>query len=293
MTLSKVTIVICHYAVSIALILLCAQSAYSKDLQIEHQKLMLNASFTHNVSDIEDGRIFLILHGTLAHGNMEIVNSLQEILKEEDEKVLAITLSLGINNRKGMYNCELPHNHQHKDAQEELAKWIEWLIEHGAQEIILVGHSRGAMQVAEYLASNNKKQIQGAVLLAPPATSKSPLGSELTPMPVKLENTVSSQAYFKVDRFLHCQESVVSSTSLDSYYGDPSSGIDIFETIDQISTPTIIFLGSNDPIVDLNMWSKQSNFNENIKVITVDGAGHFFRDLYLYDIVDSVLIWSQ
>ncbi|OOZ37062.1 hypothetical protein BOW52_10410, partial [Solemya elarraichensis gill symbiont] len=80
----------------------------------------------------------------------------------------AISLSLGLSERTGMYDCPVPHNHKHTDALEEIGLWQKCLSDQGVESIILLGHSRGGNQTAWY-ASELKEgsPVKGTILIAP------------------------------------------------------------------------------------------------------------------------------
>ena len=108
-----------------------------------------------------------LLHGTLAHNDMEIMRSLREVLHEEGIASLAVTLSLGVDDRSGMYDCNAEHRHRHTDAIGELEAWRKWLVERGYPRQVLLGHSRGGNQVAWYLTQQHPQSVVAAVLVAP------------------------------------------------------------------------------------------------------------------------------
>ena len=58
---------------------------------------------------------------------MEPIANLQDVLTERGFNTLAITLSLGISDRKGIYDCAQPHRHLHTDALDEISAWLQWV----------------------------------------------------------------------------------------------------------------------------------------------------------------------
>src|SRR3546814_10460853 len=85
----------------------------------------------------------VLVHGTLAHNRMEIMQMLQETLGERGISTLAVTLSMGVSDRRGMYDCAVPHRHSNAMAAAEIGAWIDWAVKQGAAKIGLLGHSRG------------------------------------------------------------------------------------------------------------------------------------------------------
>ena len=111
-------------------------SVLSKETTIPYNNFTLNGNLElAEGKSLKDG-IILITHGTLAHNKMEIIASLQQILTERGVNTLAINLSLGVNNRHGMYDCGITHTHKHVDALHEISAWVTWLKEKGANNLL-------------------------------------------------------------------------------------------------------------------------------------------------------------
>ena len=123
---------------------------------------------------IGDGVVVLV-HGTFAHKDMELIETLQTALAERGRSSLAVTLSLGLDRRRGMYDCTVPIVHRYDDTNAEIAAWMGWLKQQGAGPVTLLGHSRGGAQTALYLASANVDPlVRNAVLLAPATQTAMP-----------------------------------------------------------------------------------------------------------------------
>lgn len=256
----------------------------AEPVQQSYKGLQLNAKTNIDSAELANRRVFLIVHGTLAHNGMEIIDSLLSIFQEEGEAALALTLSLDINDRKGMFPCDLKHTHHHEDAIAEIGLWLDWLSAQGASSVVLVGHSRGAAQVADYLAANQDKRVQKAVLIAPPTATKG--------IPKKT-TVLADTGDLKLEQFLHCESSIVTPSSYASYYGDQSANSTV-KTIEALSLPISIFVGSEDKVVKAKDWeSAASSLPDNVQVTVIPGADHFFRDLYAYEIVEHVLEWAE
>ncbi len=113
----------------------------------------------------------LMTHGTLAHGGMEIMQSLQAALKDRGVSSLSITLSLGLSDRRGMYECATPHTHRHVDAVDEIGAWLGWLQSQGVAKVALLGHSRGGNQTARFAAAHPAAPVTAVILVAPQTAS--------------------------------------------------------------------------------------------------------------------------
>lgn len=259
-------------------------TSIAEPVQLVHKGLQVNAKTNIDLASLADRRVFLIVHGTLAHNGMEIINSLLAILQEEGEAALALTLSLNISNRTGMFPCDVKHSHQHEDADEEIAHWLDWLSTQGASSVVLIGHSRGAIQVAEYLTNNQDQRVTQAVLIAPPTARKGP---------TKEINLDAQTKDIKLARFLHCENSTVTASSYASYYGKHQHNSTV-KTVAALSLPVAIFVGSEDSVVKAKAWeSVASNLPKNIQLNVITGADHYFRDLYAYEILEQVLEWAE
>jgi len=265
-----------------------------RQVQVEHAGVTLNGWLTETEQPIAT---VLMLHGTLAHANMEIMSTFAEVLSEENIETLRVSLSLGQDDREGMFDCSAPHRHRHGDAVEELAAWVDWLDENGRSEIVLLGHSRATNQVARFAATTSGRDLP-MVLVAPSVYR--PGGSELTAGQVAILGRAREMAaagqgdelMHGVD-ILHCQDADVTANSYLSYYDDDpdyytlrlAAGLDV---------PVLVVLGSEDTINEgVEEELAEIRHGPRISVLEVEGADHFFRDLYAYDVAEGIEAWLQ
>jgi pimeloyl-ACP methyl ester carboxylesterase len=255
-------------------------TALADEVRINDGDRILNANLELAPGrTIEDG-VILMLHGTLGHKDMEIIVLMQSVFQEYEYSSLAINLSFNIDDRHGFYPCERPHTHQYNDALAELALWVDWLKEKHVGDIIMLGHSRGANQVANYLLQDDHSVVAG-ILLAPSAGS----GSMTDTVQTNLARA-EKEEWLDDTEFLHCQNTKVSAASYVSYYASPSQG-DTPELLQGISTPVLVLSGSQDSVVK-GLAEKMNNVNnERVMHLQIDGADHFFRDLFAYDVADA------
>ena len=153
---------------AIFIVLILSPPVYAKPVVTEYMGLDLaaNLEIAHK-KNLKRHGVVLIVHGTMAHARMELIAELQNQLLENGFNSLAITLSLGLDARKGMYQCDLEHDHRHSDAMAEIAAWVDWLKKQGARNIIVAGHSRGGNQVAQYAARKPDRAVKRIILIAP------------------------------------------------------------------------------------------------------------------------------
>ena len=270
------------------LLLVSCPLALADEVTVDHGSLVLNGNLV--LAEGEGGGIaagvILMLHGTLGHKDMEIMQSMQSIFAENGKNSLAVNLSLDTSNRHGFFPCDKPHTHQLEDASEELDVWLAWLDSQGAGEIVLFGHSRGANQIAHYVVKQSPPVV-AAILLAP-SFAADPAGTAFA----------GEMAAGRIDNwlndvpFLHCTSARVSGESYLSYYA--SAGLaDTPALLQEIDIPVLVFSGSDDEVVAGLAGAMASVTRSNVRHVAIDGADHFFRDLYAYDVVEISIEFLQ
>ena len=271
-------------------------SVHAQEITIEANDLQINAQLNIASQSITDGPLVLLVHGTLAHNDMEIIANLQTLLEDESLNSLAINLSLGMDDRHGMYDCAVPHQHHHEDAMAEIALWIEWLKEQGVTQVLIAGHSRGGSQVAAY-NQNPDPVVLGQVLVAPATWSAQAMAesyhrryqkhfSDL----IKVAQQQPADGWMpQPTDFIYCNQAPqVKAASFLSYYNPPQT-LNTPDLLVEGGLHTVILAGSEDQVVrDLPAQLEAREFS-NVEFILVDGADHYFRDLYSDDILDAIL----
>jgi len=261
--------------------LLTAVAARADEVRLSYDGKTLNADRVIADEGRASDEIMVILHGTLGHKDMEIIQTLQSFLAEIGRDSLAINLSLDVDDRHGFFACELPHSHRANDAIEELGVWMNWLRTSGTKKISLLGHSRGANQAAKYSLAGDTS-ISSLVLLAPPASDSSLAASELQALESMKEDDWLSDV-----NFLHCEAAKVQVASYLSYLGS-NANTDTVMLLPDIEVPTLVISGSDDQVSSGLGDRMTEAVSDSVSHIEIDGAGHFFRDLYLYDVVDAI-----
>ena len=271
-------------------------SAQAADVSIQHNGLILNDNLEKNGSWPE-GPTVLLTHGTLAHGRMEITTTIQNLLKERDISSLSITLGLGLSDRRGMYDCKTPHTHRHEDAMDEIGLWLDWLKQQGSQEVVLMGHSRGGNQTAWFAAERDEAAISKVVLIAPGTWTAEKeekgylkrYGKELAPILAEAQAIVDSgkgdTSMGPMD-FIYCEDTHANAASVVSYYApDPRKNTP--HLLPGINKPVLVFAGSEDKVVtNLVEQVEPLAGDGKVRLEMLDGADHFFRDLYAEDLSD-------
>lgn len=246
---------------------------------------------------LEDG-ILVLLHGTLAHKDMELIENLQTMLYERGVSTLAISLTFNQDRRTGMYDCVKPHNHLNEDAIAELDAWIKWLKSKGAKDISLMGHSRGGNQAIWY--ANEHNTIDRLVLIAPAmaenadetaAAYKKRFSTDLKPIlekAIKLEQQGKASEMLNLPGFIYCADSKASAASVRSYYSQ-TAGKDTVSLLKKRTSPTLVIAGSADTVVpDVEQKVRAIKAAKNLKLQVIQDAGHMFLDFYSEDAADLV-----
>lgn len=281
-------------------LMVIAAPSLAEDVRLKYQGLELTASLEMATGKTVKDPLVLMTHGTLAHNKMEIMSQLQGLLKSNEINSLSINLGLGISDRKGMYDCAVTHAHKHTDAVEEIALWVNWLKSRGANNIILLGHSRGGNQTAWYASETDDSAIKKVILMAPMTWSenyalesyqsryKKDLNSVLATAQ-SLVNQGKAKTLMKNTDHIYCENTTVTAESFVSY-NKPDQRFNTPSLLTKIKQPVLVFAGSADTTVkDLDKKVAPYLKKGKVDLSVIDGAGHMFRDLYAEDVVDQIV----
>jgi pimeloyl-ACP methyl ester carboxylesterase len=275
--------------------------AAAEEVSLEYRGLTLNANL--EAADGADGMLILV-HGTLAHKDMEIIATLQALLAERGLSTLAVTLGLGLNDRRGMYDCASPHRHAMTDALDEIDAWLGWLAGRGVSAVTLAGHSNGGRQVAWFAAERGHRLIEKVVLIAPGLSSadaraagyRSRYDTELAPLLAAAEAQVAAGAGDAMMAgavgFLFCPDTTVSAATFVSYYGDDPR-LDTPYHLPAIAVPVLVVVGSDDQMVR-GLPEAMAPFAASgaIDYVEIEDSSHFFLDFYAEDLADAVAAFA-
>lgn len=286
----------------LTLLFFLSTALQAEEVSIEHQGTRLLAKLElADGKGVEDG-IVLMTHGTIAHGQMEIMASIQTALKEAGVSSIAITLSLSEDQRAGMFECSELHKHKHSDAITEIGLWVDWLKGKGTTDITLLGHSRGGNQTAWYAAEHHDEAIKRVVLIAPgywsdASQKQAYLKSYDKDLDVELNKARELVKAGKGDTvmqadFLYCKDAQVTAATFVDYY-EYKSQFNTPALIKKIPVPVLIIAGSADTTVNDVAGAYRKSLKQGDELHTIEGADHFFRDLYAYDIVDLMMAFMD
>ncbi len=281
-------------------ILLATQlAAADQDIKIQYNGLTLNANLANAGEKLAGQPVVLIVHGTLAHNKMEIISGLQNALLERDITSLAINLSLGRNDRKGMYDCKSMHRHLHEDALDEISQWLDWLQQQKVKSVAVLGHSRGGNQVAWFAAERMRPELSKIILMAPMTWNaqyaaksyQKNYGVKLAPLLAKAK-TMGDKTMKSVD-FIYCPKTDVKAASFVSYYRDDPRK-DTPYLLPKIKRPVLVLVAENDKVVkNLAPKIEPLTADGRIKMVEIPEAGHMFLDFALDDAADSIAEFLQ
>lgn len=284
------------YLFSALVALSLSVSVSAEELVLPPAGLNVSANLVTAGDNWTDGPVILMTHGTLAHNRMEIMETLQEVFLDRGYSSLAINLSLGLSDRHGMYDCNVPHAHHHTDALDEIALWLNWLKEKGVNEVVLLGHSRGGNQTAWFAVERDDPVIQSVILVAPATwdevyaseSYQKRYGQSLQPLLERARELVAAgegDTMMSVD-FIYCEDTQATASAFVSYY-QPDPRHDTPYLIPSIDKPVLIFAGSADKVVK-GLIEKVEPLAESdsVDLEVIADADHFFRDLFAEDLAD-------
>lgn len=285
-------------AATAALLFLRPALAEEVVYEYEGRKLVADATLAEGKT-WADGAV-LMLHGTMAHKDQETIKTVRELLNARGYNTLAMNLSLGVNERRGMRACDVPHGHYHRQALVEIGIWLTWLRDHGAQKVALFGHSRGGNQVAWYAFERPKVALVGPVVLLAPMTwdkdheaerYKARFGHGYEETLEKSQEMVKwahggDRLPGEVD-FLNCEKAAVSAQAFFEYYGNDQRK-DTPSLLPGVDRPTLVIAGSADEMAPDLAAKVKARKLKHVDLRVVEGADHFFRDLYAEEAADII-----
>lgn len=288
-------------AAGFLLLLLAAFALPAEDITQPHRGLTLNAYLElAEGKTLRDG-VVLITHGLQAHNRMEIIEASQHRLRDEGLSSLAINLSLGVDNRRGFYDCSLPQRHGFDDAIDEIGAWVRWLKDNDARDITLLGHSLGGTQALTYAALRRDPAVGRLVLMAPATVGYPDLKTryreryelDLDPVLERATRLIAAgegQTLMANTDFFYCPGASVMAATFHDYYRKESNFIRVPEYLKQLRIPVLIIIGSVDERQPKILEHTASAVdNETVHRVVIDGAEHFFRDLNLDEAIEHAV----
>ncbi len=282
-------------------IILLTQTALAFEVVLPFRgiKLLGNLEIAPKRS-IQDG-VIVMLHDSLLTHNHDTMNLLQTQLAEKGYNTLAITLSLSFTNRTSNLTCADSQLHKHTDALYELRAWHEWLINHRAGPLVLLGHGRGANQAVWYsmdaLNDFRKNDIVGLITLAPmsfyPETISQGFSQQYgLDLADEYDWIEKSVGMVRDHAFLNCESTNFHSTSFTSYYQNDVRKHTPW-LLSKSVIPSLVLLAQKDEIEPslahemLNNPNRQTIW-ENSLILGIPNANHDFQDDALKQVVFTI-----
>ncbi|HLG45405.1 MAG TPA: hypothetical protein VKY24_04115 [Reyranella sp.] len=248
--------------------------AMAEPVQIKPSLTRLNANLELPEGKTVGDGVVVLVHGTLSWYGQETIAVLQKNLKAHGIGSLAITLSLGVDDRQRARRCDVVHDYALAGARREIGLWLEWLGSQRPSHVDLLGFSRGGAQVAAI--APELPHVRRIVLLAPAfATAleqadiyQRAFGHPLQP---EIAEARKNPLQTRTVDFLTCKQApVLNATFLDGYAELPP------RLAARTGKPTLVIIAGNDEVVpDL-----ARKLPSDVKRVVIDGASHFFLDLY-------------
>lgn len=273
---------------------------FAQEVTVKQDHLTLRADL-NLASDkkIQDG-VVLLLHGTLAHNQMEIIKTVAELLNDKGFNTLSINLSYSLDQRPSqMLDCAIEHQHQHEDAMQEISTWMQWLQEQGVEQVYLMGHSRGGNQIAWYASEQANALIKKIVLIAPATWNAEKSASDYeerykTPLAELVNNAQAKVAagqgteVLDTAGFVYCEKAKASAKSIVSYYrADERKNTP--SLLSKLTQPTLVIMGSEDTTMQDLPAQMEAIKQANVQAVMIEGADHFFLDLYADELVEKTV----
>jgi len=270
--------------ICLALVLLAAASsvARAEPVQIKPGLQRLNGNLELPAGKTPADGVILLVHGTLSWYGQETIAALQNNLKARGIGSLAITLSLGIDDRQGTRRCDIVHDYAVAGAKREVGLWLEWLAGQGARTADLLGFSRGGTQVATF--APELARARRVVLLAPAFSTAAELAETYQrtfghPLAPEIEIARRNPLQQRTVDFLTCKQAPVLNAAFLDGYAERPPGLAV-----ETGHPTLVIVAGKDEVVpDL-----AARLPPEVKPVVIEGASHFFLDLYGEEAADAI-----
>ena len=275
-----------------------SQAAEVKEIKQNFNNQTVNANLMMADGKTYSDNLVLLTHGTLTHKERSTYAQLQKNLAAQGVSSLAINLSLGLDDRHGEYDCAVAHTYKHTDAMKEIDFWLNWLNKQGADNVTLMGHSRGGNQTAWYAVESDSDKFKKVVLLAPATGEQQSAeeyeqkyGKALQPILDNAKKLVAQgkgKTMLKETDFIYCKKAQVTAEAfVDNYEVKPQ-----FDTPTLLKTavkPTLVIMGTADTAVpDLPEKMQALEGSDMVQTVMIEDGTHFFLDFANEDVATAV-----
>jgi alpha-beta hydrolase superfamily lysophospholipase len=197
--------------------------------------------------------------------------------------------------------CGVAYERPHECLM-DYGAWIGWLVERGYKNIVLWGHSRGAVKTVYYQAHKNDPRLKACIVGSPPWLSYSRF--------IK-----SKQADKFLEYYRRAQKLVEEGnpngtfwTDLPTYYVagaqcylekyGPDEKLNIFKYLDQVKSPVLALTGTEEVAHRFAFDELDKEFDKfaqrmpNLRHVSIPGAYHFYKEEKDF-VFKAVLDWLK
>ena len=285
----------------VLLVLARPGGAAEQELELSINGRAALATLRMPASMTPDTPLVVMTHGTLAHKDMEVIQGVAKALEQRGIASLAHTLSLGLDHRKGMYDCATRHDYAADEAVAEIGAWVT-RAKGMSRFVFTLGHSRGGNQLARYLAASETPPVAGAVLLAPTTAGAEAglrtsyaqtYGKPLEPLLEKATKAVAAGRggeWMDAPGFIYCRNAVVTARAFASFYAADASQ-DTAALIARLKLPVLVLAATKDTVVPdviASFMPLADSSGGRVQLDKIEDADHFFRDLFAEDVADRI-----
>ena len=237
----------------------------------------------------KDKPAVIFIHGFLTTHNFNTIRSAVEMFAENGITVLAPTLTLGINRRDSGMPCSAIQTHSLADSLNEIEYWVNWLSNKHKQQVVLIGHSMGALQIIAFAENRPLDKVQRIVPLSAiyldghnPEETRAH-NKYIAQANKMVKNNINMPSVFSLS---YCRNSFTSPPAVFLSYASWNQQR-ILNALKKIKKPVNIIMGSNDRYFSKEWQTKLKNANPQTFII--EGASHFFDATHEFDLHDRLV----
>jgi len=227
----------------------------------------------------------LMVHAFLQTRSFPTLYRLAESLSERGNTVLAPTLTLAIGRRAKSLPCEAVHPHSMEDDVREIGHWVRWLVARGYREVVLVGHSSGAIQALAYIAATPHPAVKKVIAIGLAEMRVADAAQRRARTETAAGPGLGRASGLGIYSLSYCDNYVAPPAAFRSYA--EWSNARILAALGQARASVEVIIGTSDSHMAAN-WPEQLRAH-GAQVTLGPGAGHFFDDEHEFALVDGLV----
>lgn len=228
----------------------------------------------------------LVLHGFMTTQNFNLIRNISAELHELGYTVLAPTLTLDIDERRGGLACSAIHTHTMENDLAELDWWARWLHARHPGPMALVGHSSGSLQILAYVATEPKLPV-ATIIVTSPIYFGQDYDQRLVQEQTERAQQMLAQASPGLGRFAltFCNQNYVATPQ--SYLSYAAwDRARVLTALSAIKVPVRAIFGGADPRAT-TAW-KTGLQEAGAQVVSLGEASHFFDGIHEFELFDFI-----